>query len=195
MLQLMGAWSAILADGFPKEGRSHSNAGSLFQQYLNASVSSTLPCTSRSWPLGMCCLCLRLPLFTMLASPVAHEKSTWYTHPHMLAETIRTLGQQTTMVYSVRSMAQVSFNCTSRQACRQAWGGGRDLSHGLEHLGGDSGGQHGDTGRVIIRVVPPPAAPHPVRQQDANLIATEGAPHPCITRTIRQCNPRQPGCC
>ena len=53
------------------------------------------------------------------------------------------------------------------------------LCHGLEHPGGDSGGQHGHHTRVIVGVVPPPAAPHPVGQQDPNLIATECSPHPC----------------
>ena len=76
---------------------------------------------------------------------------------------------------------------TSRQAGRQACGAGAHLSHGLEHLGGDSRGQHGDAAWVIVRMVPPPAAPHPVRQQDANLIATKGAPHPCITWSVSRC--------
>jgi hypothetical protein len=54
----------------------------------------------------------------------------------------------------------------------------KDLRHGLQHLGGDSRGQHDNTGRVIIHVISPPAAPHPVRQQDANLIPSEDTPCP-----------------
>ncbi len=55
---------------------------------------------------------------------------------------------------------------------------GNDLRHGLQHLGGDSRGQHDNTGRVIIHVIAPPAAPQPMRQQDADLIPTEDAPRP-----------------
>ena len=56
-----------------------------------------------------------------------------------------------------------------------------DLSHGLQHLGGDSRGKHDHTARVIIHVVSSPAAPHPVRQQDADLIACEDAPYSCMS--------------
>ena len=54
----------------------------------------------------------------------------------------------------------------------------KDLRHGLQHLGGDGRGQHDNAGRVIIHVITPPAAPQPVRQQDADLIPTEDAPCP-----------------
>lgn len=64
--------------------------------------------------------------------------------------------------------------------------GTANLGHGLQHLGGDGRGQHDNTARVIIHVVSPPAAPHPVSQQNTNLISSECAPGACMKRKMRR---------